>query len=337
MALMKTIAATAVLLGIASSQDLNINFGPPNVGCVPAGYASDVGDAFGVRDNGRRYGWLQDHSDGNLRQRVACNNVQNPLDATLIILDRNNRHAGESVWHAEVSPGIYRVTVRYSDYSYPVYTNGCKIQGMNAGVGLLQPRNFSEFSTTINVTSDGPLANRIEFKGFYLIDNQAHTCSSIGSLRIELIGTLNPTPAPTSAPSPWYAHPNSLNDINTIASAVTSLQSTVAALQSTVARNAQDATNDRNSIRGTIGTVTDSVARNRDEILSIKNAIIAATEMIPESVSRNRASARAPAIEASGYNLSVSSPGGRVLVESDQCNQFDLCAIALALNALRLD
>jgi hypothetical protein len=127
---------------------ININFQPEGEP-VPSGYSADVGDVFGVRDNGCEFGWDQDTSG---RTRVRGVDTDARLD-TLTHLQLG----GDVTWELAVPDGNYDVTLVAGDPSHIDSVYAIEVEGDLIVEGTpKQSQHFIEGSGTVQV-QDGRL------------------------------------------------------------------------------------------------------------------------------------------------------------------------------------
>ena len=127
---------------------ININFQPEGEP-VPSGYTADVGDIFGVRDNGCEFGWDQDTS---ARTRVRGVEADARLD-TLTHLQLG----GDVTWELAVPDGNYDVTLMAGDPSHIDSDYAIEVEGELIVQGTpSQSKHFIEGSGAVQV-QDGRL------------------------------------------------------------------------------------------------------------------------------------------------------------------------------------
>lgn len=113
---------------------------------VPTRYAADVGQVFGLRDNGWSYGWTSDHTNVSRDRGV---HPDQRLD-TLI-----HFHQGQS-WELQLPNGQYSVTVSIGDPSFGS-THTLNVEGTNYwNVVPLTANSFLNDTRTVTV-NDGRL------------------------------------------------------------------------------------------------------------------------------------------------------------------------------------
>lgn len=129
---------------------------------TPTRYAADIGEVFGLRNNGWTYGWSTDHTTV---ARDRDNHPDQRLD-TLIHFHQNQK------WELQLPNGLYSVTVSIGDPSFDS-THTLNVEGVNvwnavplsAGTFLNDTRQVtvSDGRLTVDQGTAGEMATRINY------------------------------------------------------------------------------------------------------------------------------------------------------------------------------
>lgn len=134
---------------LLAASAIKINFQTPGTPNTPAGYFADVGDDYGDRGNGRKYGWQLDQQSA-ARDRNAKNSPDERYDTFT--------HFGKKArWAVQVPNGSYNVRVVAGDPSYFNSVYRINVEGLESVSGTPSSgKRWLDKIIAVNVT-DGAI------------------------------------------------------------------------------------------------------------------------------------------------------------------------------------
>lgn len=165
---------------VPSKLGIKINF-QPEASPVPDGYLKDAGLAYGLRENGTNYGWL-DGPNNVSRDRGAPDDIRY---ATLNHMQIN----GNRTWEMEIENGTYMVYLVMGDPSFSNQINTVNVEGV-VKEDQDHVTNFDEYHLVVEVKD-----NRLTISPGSGADNAKICFVEISAVKLTKVETSNLGPA----------------------------------------------------------------------------------------------------------------------------------------------